>query len=276
MPGPKKNVLKLGIVGCGAIGSQLVRAIAVQKVVGVKVIALTDINPEQARRLAAAQKSRPLVCSLTETVKHCDLIVEAAGMAAVPAIAKAVVKAGKDLLVLSIGVLIDHPEIRTLFRKHGCHLHFPSGAITGLDALKAAAAFGKISRVSLTTRKPPMGLAGAPFFAQKKINPLKLKKPTTIFKGTARRAVRLFPANVNVAAAVSLVGIGPDRTQIKIIADPGSCKNSHTLEVVGAFGSFTTITENIPAKDNPKTSFLAAASALAMLIAIIQGDRYGT
>jgi len=268
--------LKLGLVGCGAIGAQLAQAISRRKIAGVKIVSLTDTVSVQAQKLAQRIKPRPRILTLSAAVRQCDLLIEAAGTHAVIPIAQAVLREKKDLLVLSVGALIDHPELRDRFRKHHCHLHFPSGAIAGLDALKAAAALGTIKSVRLITRKPPRGLAGAPFFKQKKLDLLSLKQPTVIFAGTARRAIRLFPANVNVAAAVALVGIGADRTKVEIIADPAIHRNSHTLEVSGCFGQFKTITENIPSPENPKTSSLAAASALAALVSIIQGDRSGT
>jgi aspartate dehydrogenase len=204
------------------------------------------------------------------------LLVEASGLAAVPEIAGAALAEKKDLMIMSVGALIEDLEWFERFRKKNCRLHFPSGAVAGLDALKAAAAGGGLKKVVLTTRKPPAGLAGAPFFKRRKLEPATLTVATKIFSGSARQAIRLFPANVNVAAAVSLAGLGPDRTKVEIIADPAAVRNSHTLSAEGAFGSFRAITENVPSPTNPKTSWLAVLSALALLQTIVRGELRGT
>ncbi|MCK5243034.1 aspartate dehydrogenase [bacterium] len=276
MPKLKTSRLTIGIIGCGAIGSQVAKTLTRQKVPGLRIATLTDIDLQRALDIAAQLSPRPKVVSLSPAAKQCDVLLEAAGSLAVPSIAQAASREKKQLVLLSVGALIQYPEILEQCFRRQCPLHFPSGAIAGLDALKAASAVGKVRSVILTTRKPPRGLAGAPFFQQKKMDPGKLKTATTIFSGTARRAIRLFPANVNVAAAVSLVGLGPDKTRVNIIADPRTTKNSHTLEVAGDFGKFTTTTENIPSRENLKTSFLAAASAVALLTALAKGSRFGT
>ncbi|MBN1595005.1 aspartate dehydrogenase [candidate division FCPU426 bacterium] len=268
--------LKIGIIGCGAIGGQLAKALSQKRPAGVRLAALTDVEADRARRLARRMRPRPAVVSLAGAVKTCDLLVEAAGAQALPDVIAAVLRARKQLLCLSVGAFIKHPEWLELFCRRGVGLHFPSGAITGLDSLKAASAAGLIHRVRLETRKPPAGLAGAPFFRRSKMDPMNLKKPLRIFSGSARQAIRLFPANVNVAAAVALLGIGPDRTRVDIVADPKTRRNTHTLEVTGSFGRFVTVTENVPSAENPKTSMLAAASALAVLLAIGQGNHRGT
>ncbi len=262
--------LKVGIVGCGAIGSELVRAISSGRVPGAIVAGLADRKPEKTEVLAGKVRPRCRVLNLKEIARACDLIIEAAEIPAVPVIAKAVLAQKKDLLILSVGALIVYPELLGRFQRSGSGLYFPSGAVAGLDALRAAAIGGKVKRVCLTTRKPIAGLAGAPYFTKKKLDPFSLAKATKIFSGSARQAIKLFPQNVNVAAAVSLAGIGPDRTRVEIIADPQAMRNSHTLEIEGQFGTIRTITENRPSPANPKTSALAAASALALLNTLVQ------
>jgi aspartate dehydrogenase len=265
--------LKIGIIGCGAIGSELVRAITSRRVPGAIVAGLADRKPEKAEVLACKVRPHCRVLNLKEIARACDLIIETAEIPAVPVIAKAVLTEKKDLLILSVGALIAYPDLLHRFQRRGCGLYYPSGAVAGLDALRAAAIGGKIKRVYLTTRKPIAGLAGAPYFKKRKIDPLSLTKATKIFSGSARQAIKLFPQNINVAAAISLSGIGPDRTRVEIIADPRTRRNSHTLEIEGQFGAIKTITENLPSPTNPKTSALAAASALALLAALVQRQK---
>jgi len=262
-------------VGCGAIGGEIARALVSGSVPGARLAMLVDQEPARCRSLANGLRPKPKTGTLAEAVAAADLVIEAAGMAAVSPVASAVLVGRKDLLVMSVGALLESPEWFDRFGKLNCRLHFPSGAVSGLDALKAAAA-GKLKRVLLTTRKPPAGLAGAPFFKRRKIDPAAIKEPTVIFSGNARAAVRLFPANVNVAAAVALTGLGPEKTRVRIVADPAASRNSHTLEAEGDFGRLTAVTENVPSPHNPKTSRLAALSALALLRSLAAGSRQGT
>jgi len=175
--------------------------------------------------------------------------------------------------VMSVGALIADPELPERFRKLGRRLHTPSGAVAGLDGLRAAAVLGGLKRVTLTTRKPPRGLAGAPYFKQRKLDPFTLTEAVTVFSGTARRAIQLFPQNVNIAAAVSLAGLGPDRTRVQVVADPQAKRNTHTLTAEGDFGRLTVVIENRPSPENPKTSLLAGLSALALIASLAQEAR---
>lgn len=259
------RLLAIGIVGCGAIGSQLSRALARGAVPGARLAALTDLQPGRARTLAQTLSPRPRVLRLDQAARLCGLLVEAAGVPAVPSVAAAALAAHKDLLVMSVGGLLAHPELARRFQRAGRRLVFPSGALCGLDGLRAAKALGRIHSVRLVTRKPPAGLAGAPYFRRHPVRLESLKAARTVFRGSARQAIKAFPANVNVAAAVALTGIGPDRTRVEVIADPACRRNVHLLEVRGEFGRLQTLTENVPSRENPKTSALAAASALALL-----------
>ncbi|MEW6517031.1 MAG: aspartate dehydrogenase [candidate division FCPU426 bacterium] len=262
---PAAQAVSIGVVGCGAIGSQLARALARGAVPGARLVSLTDLNLARARSLAQTLRPRPRVLSLDEAARASDLLVEAAGMAAVKPVAAAALRERKHLLVMSVGGLLEHPELAERFRRAGRRLAFPAGALCGLDGLRAAKALGRIQSVRLVTRKPPRGLAGAPFFKTHPLRLERLKQARRIFCGSAREAVKAFPANVNVAAAVALTGIGADRTRVEIVADPGCRRNVHLLEVRGDFGRLQTVTENEPSRENPKTSALAAASALAWL-----------
>ncbi|NTV53330.1 MAG: aspartate dehydrogenase [Candidatus Firestonebacteria bacterium] len=255
----------VAFVGCGAIGRQLAKALAAGKIPAVRLAGVCDREASRALALAKALKPHPRVLGLTDLARNCDLLIETASMAAVPEVAGAALAQHRDLLVLSVGALIGTTDWFARFAKAGCRLYHPSGAVAGLDGLRAAAVLGGLRQVTLTTRKPPAGLAGAPYFTTRKLNPLTLKRPTVIFSGSARRAVKAFPQNINVAAAVSLAGLGPDKTRVQIIADPAARRNAHTIAARGTFGTLTTTTENFPSEDNPKTSVLAGLSALALI-----------
>ena len=182
--------------------------------------------------------------------------------------------AGKQVMVLSCGALLPRPELIELAKAHGGRILVPTGALLGLDAV-AAAAEGKINSVRMTTRKPPNGLTGAPYLVKNGISVEGLNEAKRVFSGTAREAAAGFPANVNVAAALSLAGIGPDRTLIDIWADPMVERNCHTIEVDADSARFTLSIENVPS-ENPKTGRIVALSVLAMLRKLGAPLRVGT
>jgi len=190
-----------------------------------------------------------------------DLVVELAGQEAVREHAEAVLLAGKDLLVLSIGALADealHERLCQAARATGSRLLLPSGAIGGLDAI-ASAAIGGLDEVTLTTRKPPDALQTGT--DQDRLLGAAITEPLLLYEGPAREAVRQFPANVNVAAALSLAGVGFDRTQVRIYADPSVTRNTHEVRARGWFGELTFTIQNVPTS-NPKTGRITALSVL--------------
>ena len=249
--------LSIGVVGCGAIGRALIAASATGRLTA-KIAGVTSRTEATARAFLSTLPQPPPYLSLPELAAAADLIVEAAGQLAVPEIACTTFAAGRDLLVISIGAMLDHPEIMDEARSMGRRLILPSGAIAGLDGIKSAAA-GAVSRVSMTSRKPPAGLEGAPYLVEHGISLAGLQEPREVFSGSAREACRGFPQNVNVSAAVSLAGIGPDRTQIRILAVPGLARNCHEIEVEGDFGFLRIQIENVPS-ENPKTGRLTMFS----------------
>ena len=171
--------------------------------------------------------------------------------------------------------MIDRDDWIRLAAEKGSTIHCPSGAIAGLDAVKAAG-YGTIQEACITTTKPPAALEGAPYLRANGIVPGELEEAKIVFEGTAREACREFPANVNVSAALSLTGIGVDRTRVTIVADPAVERNVHEVEVVGDFGRFRTVMENEPSPDNPRTSRIAAMSAVALLKNLSAPLRLGT
>jgi aspartate dehydrogenase len=215
----------------------------------------------------------PLV-DLDTMPEHADIAVECAPAAVLKQICAPMLAAGKRVLVLSAGALLPHPDLIELARAHGGQIIVPTGALIGLDAVSAAAE-GEIRSVTMVTRKPPKGLAGAPYLVKNAISVDGLNAPKQVFKGTARDAAAGFPANVNVVAALSLAGIGPDRTTIEIWADPSLDRNCHRIEVEADSASFSMSIENIPS-ENPKTGRITALSALAALRKLGAPLRVGT
>jgi aspartate dehydrogenase len=262
----------IGIVGCGTIGRALIQAVRSGKL-AVAIAGVTSRTESSARQFLSTFDPPPAYCKLPDLIAAADLIVEAAGGAVVPSLAEQVFAAGKDLMVISAGALLDHPEILAKSRATGCRLYVPSGAIAGLDGIKSAV-IGEIVHVTHTTRKPPVGLDGAPYLVERSISLAGLQEEKEIFTGSAREACRGFPANVNVTAAVSLAGIGPDRTRVRILAVPGLTRNCHDIDVEGEFGKLHVHIENVPS-ENPKTGKLTALSIIRAVQDVVDPVRIG-
>lgn len=257
---------KIGIIGCGTIGTAAAGFIQKRLKVRARIVALCDIDPKKARSLAGKIRPRPSVTAIDNLIKRSDLVIEAAGMKVSGLVAEKAVLYRKDALIMSTGGLLKNAGLIRKARAKGCNIYIPSGAICGLDGLNAAS-IGRIKKVTLTTRKPVRGLKGAPYF--KKMDIDKIKKETLVFSGNAEDAVRHFPKNINVAATLSLSGIGPRRIKVRIITSPRYTRNTHEVEVEGEFGRLFARTENVPSRENPKTSQLAVFSALAKLKEIV-------
>lgn len=268
--------IRIGIVGCGTIGSSLAEAIEKRFPEQAELLALCDIDKAKAEGLKAASSSDPQILSLDELVKVSDLVIEAASGKISFKVAQQALQHNKDVMLMSIGgILGRHEALFSLARSKGCRIYLPSGAIGGLDAVKAAS-MAKINSATLITRKPPQGLTGAPYLAQKKIDLASIKEETVIFEGSASEAVKGFPKNVNVCAVLSLAATGAQKTIVKIITSPEYTTNSHEIELEGDFGKLLTRTVNVPSPANPKTSFLAALSAIATLKNILDVVKIGT
>ncbi len=271
-------MFKIGVVGCGAIGAEICKAID-EGSMGVELYAINDRTDEHIAAVKAELKNAaPQVLAIAEMAQHVDLIVEAASQMAVPEVASTALSAGCDVMIMSIGAFADEKLRDTIFglaKEQGCKVYLPSGAIVGLDGLKSAMS-ADVYSVTLTTQKPPRGLAGAPYIVRNNIDLDKITSRTVIFDGTANEAVKAFPANVNVAASLSIAGIGFERTKVRVVADPSLSTNVHEISVEGEFGKFNTKVENIPSPTNPKTSYLAALSAIATIKKIASPVQIGT
>ena len=249
----------IGIVGCGAIAQALLRE-ADNGNLPVEVAGVTSRTESSAQAFLATLIKPPPYLEREELIARSNLIVETAGGHVVSELARETFQAGKDLMVISIGALLEHPEIIEQSRKTGCRLLAPSGAIAGLDGIKSACS-GIVNRVTMVSRKPPRAIEGAPYLVEHGISLEGLEMVREVFSGSAREACLGFPATLNVSAAVSLAGVGPDKTQVRIIAVPGLERNCHDIEVEGEFGFLSVHIENIPS-ENPKTGRLTALSII--------------
>jgi aspartate dehydrogenase len=262
----------IGIVGCGAIGSEICHALSADGFQGE--LLLMDRHLDRAQRLADMSTAATAVVSLQQIIDRADLVVESASVQAAREITLSVLTAGKDMMLLSIGALVD-PDFRQRVygaaRANKSYLYIPSGAVGGIDALLAASE-GAINRVTLTTTKPPKGLRTAPYVVD---NDLDLTRPGVIFEGTAAEAIEGFPQNINVSATLALAGVGFDKTIVRIAVDPTATRNVHVVDVEGDFGTFTTRFENVPT-ENVRTSKLAAYSVVATLKKITDAVKLGT
>jgi aspartate dehydrogenase len=262
----------VGIIGCGAMGNEICRALSGDSFPGE--LLLLDRHLDRAQHLADISAAATAVASLQQIVEGSDLVVECASVQAARDIALSVLKKGKDLMVLSVGALVDADFRQSIYeaaRANKCCVYIPSGAIGGIDALLAASQ-GAINRVTLTTTKPSKGLETAPYVLENDVN---LTLPGLIFEGTANEAIAGFPQNINVSATLALAGVGFEKTIVRIAVDPSYTHNVHVVEVEGEFGTFTARFENVPT-ENKRTSKLAAYSAVATLKRIIDPVKLGT
>jgi len=269
------NVKKaVGIIGCGAIGTGLALAIDKGIVKGARLVALSDRVRARAEKLSRRLRRSPPVLEVEALIARCDLVVESAHASLVPSLLKRVVKRRKDLLILSTGGLLGQETVLQKARKAGCRILLPSGALFGIDGIKAASLL-PIKNLVLTTRKPPQSFEGAPFVLKKGIRLGSIRKATLLFRGNVKQAVKAFPQNINVAATLALSS-GSRRLEVRVIADPKVRRNSHEVVLEGPAGKLFMRSENVPSKENPKTSRLAILSAVATLKAFLDPVRIGT
>jgi len=265
--------LRIAVAGLGAIGSRVVEALD-RGIDGLVLTAVSVQNPEKHRTRLASLTRPPAILPIEALVDLADIVIECAPSNLVRSIVAPFVGCGKTAVVLSAGALLDHEDLVELAQQNGGQIVVPTGALIGLDAVTAAAV-GKIHSVRMITRKPVRGLAGAPYIVENNIAIEHIIEPMKIFDGSAREAAKGFPANVNVAAALSLAGIGPDRTTIEIWADPALTRNVHRIEVESDSACFSMSIENIPS-ENPKTGRITALSVIACLRKLRASLRVGT
>lgn len=251
-------MLKIGIIGVGNIGRQIIKAVN-NKMVELDISAVFDLSKENLNR-SAKLTDKPIYTTQDFDKfisSNMDLVVESASQKAVNDYAVKVLNFRKNLIIMSVGALVDSDlleKIMHITETNNLKVFIPSGAIGGIDAIRSAN-IDDIESVCLTTTKPPKNLG-----IKEKLN-----KKIIIYEGSAREAVKKFPKNINVVATLSLAGIGFDRTRVKIIADPNVEVNIHKINVKGSFGDMEFEFRNLPSPENPRTSYLAALSIIAAL-----------
>ncbi len=273
--------MKVALVGCGAIGTVLALAIDEGRAGEAELAWLYDLKSEKSEALAKKLRSKPRIAGGAAEIyadKTVGLVIEAASQLAVEQYSLDVLRSGKDLMVMSVGAFADErllKGVRSAAKQSGHKVYIPSGAVLGIDGIKAAE-LGKIKGATLTTRKPPAALAYSTYLKERGIKLRGLKKPRIVFRGSARKAVKAFPRSVNVAATLSLAGIGLDKTKVRIIADPKLHHNVHEIRVRGKAGKFVIEARNAPFPDTPRTSYLAALSAIRTLRNLSESIHVGT
>ncbi len=266
--------LRVAIGGLGAIGLAVARALD-SGIPGLELVAVSARDRDKAaRNLESFRRPVPVV-GLAELARRADIVVECAPAAVFAEVAEAAVEAGRTLVTVSCGALLGRMDLIERARQSGARIVIPSGALLGLDAMRAAAE-GQVHSVRRVTRKPPTSLVGAPYLAEHGIDVDALSAPLKVFDGTAREGARGFPANVNVAAALSLAGIGPDETRLEIWADPAETRNSHRIVVEAEAARFEMQIQSVPSLENPRTGKLTPLSVIATLRGLTAPLRVGT
>ncbi len=266
--------LRVGLAGLGAVGLETARRLQAG-IDGLTLTAVAVRDVAKARRALPQIGERIIALAPEQLAEHCDVIVEGLPPAAFRQVADAAIAHRRIFMPLSVGQLLEHWELVDQAKASGARIIVPTGALIGLDAVRAAAE-GVIHSVTMITRKPPGGLEGAPYLAKQNISLAHLREPMKVFDGSARDGARGFPANVNVAAALSLAGIGPDRTRLQIWADPSVTRNTHRIEVEADTARFSMTIENVPSAENPRTGRITALSAVAALRGLTVTLKVGT
>lgn len=242
---------------------------------GLELRAVSAKDRARALERLAGLRSRPSLVALRELAALADVVVECAPASVYDEVAAPAIEAGRTLVTLSSGALLSRDDLIERAKATGARIIVPSGGILGLDALEAARE-GRIHSVALITRKPPRSLAGAPYVVERRIPVLELTSATLIFEGNAFEAARAFPANANVAATLSLAGIGPARTRVEIWAAPGLEANVQELRVRSDSADFDLELSSRPLPENPRTGSLTPKSAIATLRALTSPLRIGS
>jgi aspartate dehydrogenase len=263
----------VAIGGLGAIGLEVARRLD-KGVENFKLIAVSARDVPAARSRVAAFRSPPPVVPLAE-LAGADIVIEAAPVAVFDQIAEPAVEAGRILIPASVGALLQRMALIVRAGQTGARILPPTGALLGLDAVRAVAE-DEVASVLLESRKPPKSYAGAPWLSAHPVDLDGVSAPLCIFEGSAREAAAAFPANANVAAALALAGIGAERTRVVLWADPGLQRNVHIVRVDSAVARFTMTMEGLPSPANPRTSRLTPLSMIASLRGLASALKSGS
>jgi aspartate dehydrogenase len=269
-----KPPLRVGLAGLGAVGLEVARRLIDGAVPGLTLTAVAVRDADKARRALPQLGDMVALRTPVALAEDCDIVVECLPPALFREIAEAAIDRGRIFVPLSVAQLVENPDLIARAKEKGARIVVPTGALLGLDAVRAAAE-GTIHSVTMVTRKPPAGLEGAPYLRERNVSVTGLKEPLKVFDGTAREGARGFPTNVNVAAALSLAGIGPDKTKLQIWADPTVTRNTHTITVDADAMRFTMTIENVPS-ENPRTGKSVAPSTIAALRGLVSELKVGS
>jgi aspartate dehydrogenase len=274
---------KVGVIGYGSIGREIISAIRRQEIPNAKIVALFDKESQVIDSVEYDNRQLHLFSDFKEfcnspVYSSLDIVIECASKGAVREYGKIIIESKKDLIVLSVGAFSDInflSELQNLSNLNNTRILIPTGAIAGLDSIRSVKMY--LDSLSITTTKHPKSFAGAPFFKNSKIKLDDISNKTVLFEGNAITAIEYFPANVNVAVSIALAGIGLEKTRVKIIADPMISVNKHEILAKGSFGEIHIIVQNVPSPTNPKTSYLASLSAIECLRSLCNENfRIGT
>lgn len=267
--------MKIGIAGMGAIGLKVAALLDRGEIPEFTFVGFSARTEERAAEINGTLKNPVSRYEFEELAQHCDYVLESLPPNLFADLAKPVLRAGKTLIVLSASQLLGREDLVELAEAHGGKIIVPSGAMLGLDAIKAVA-IGEIKSVKIETRKPVAGLIKAPYLAKSGIDLSNITEPYRILSGSVLDIAKEFPANVNVAAAVSLAGLGPELTQMEVWADPTLTRNKHTVHVVSDSSDFTMSIQNRPSDENPATGKITPQSVIALLQQMSATVRVGT
>jgi aspartate dehydrogenase len=267
-------MLKIGLLGVGAIGRVIASALDRHEL-DAELVALADQDRARAENLSKELFGHPAVVSVEEMIGRCELAVEAASQAALAEFVPKALASGRNMMIMSVGGLLGREEWFQEARDKSCTIYVPSGAIAGLDGIKSAS-IGRIETAQLTSRKPVAALQGAKYVVERGLQLEGFEKEAIIFEGTAEEAARAFPATSNVAASLRLAVDPAVPVRVRIVAVPNGTENIHEIQVLGEFGRLTMKVENVPSPSNPRTSQLAAFSAVATLKNLTRSLRVGT
>jgi aspartate dehydrogenase len=266
--------LRVGLAGLGGVGLEVARKLIDGAVPGLVLAAVSVRDADKARKNLPQIGDMIALRSYEALADDCDIVVECLPPEHFRKIAESAIAKGRLFVPLSVAQLLDNWDLVARAKEKGARILVPTGALIGLDAVRAAAE-GNIKSVTMVTRKPPGGLDGAPHLVKNGISVKNLKEPLKVFDGTARDGARGFPANVNVAAALSLAGIGPDKTRLEIWADPALTRNTHRIDVESEVARFSMSIEGVPSA-NPRTGKIVALSTLAALRGLVSELKVGT
>jgi aspartate dehydrogenase len=265
----------LAIARLGAIGGRLARELLAGGIPGFRLTAVAVRNVDKARVVLDFKGEELLILPLEELTHTADILVECVPSSAFDKVAKPVIEADKILIVMTGSALIERQSLIDRAHETGAGILVPSGAMLGLEALNTVAE-GKIYSVVIVTRKPPNGLQGSAYLKKNNIDLSNIDTPVYIFAGSVREAAIHFPANVNIAASLSLAGIGPDHTKLEIWADPTIERNTPSVTVKSDSSNFPLQVQNIPSDENPRTGRITPQSVIALLRGLSSPLKVGT